>query len=183
MKSEIKYPVCNRAGLIFEPWDQDDVVGVCCHRSQKSQKSQKVSEEPKKEAFANIANIANRAQKVKRTSDDEGLKFQEGKPEWSVLPFDALKQVVRVFEYGANKYGRPYTYRAGITYSKLFSAMLRHATDWWRGVDVDQDSGCHPLAHVCANALMLLVMLHKKQYDNRDRDTIKNNFKKEIKHD
>ena len=100
----------------------------------------------------------------------EGPKHMEGKPEWSVLPFDALTEVVRVFEYGASpeKYKKPYTYRAGITYSKLFSATVRHLIAWWTGEDKAKDSGCHH-PHAIANCLMLLSMLHRKQFDNRDK--------------
>jgi hypothetical protein len=102
----------------------------------------------------------------------EGPKNQEGKPEWAVLPWEALEHVVRVFEYGASpeKYKNPYTYRPGITFSKLFSASIRHLIAWWKGEDYAPDSGCHHLAHVCANCLMLLAMTDKKQFDNRDKE-------------
>jgi hypothetical protein len=107
-------------------------------------------------------------------NDKEGPKDMEGKPEWAVLPYDALEHVVKVFEFGASnkKYGQPFTYRAGITYSKLFSATIRHLLAWWQGETLADDSKCHHLAHACANCLMLLSMMDKTQYDNRDVKTI-----------
>ena len=86
----------------------------------------------------------------------EGPKDMEGKPEWSVLPWDALEHVVRVFEYGASpeKYKKPYTYRVGIAYSKLFSATIRHLKAWWRGEVYAKDSKCLHLAHVAPNAVL-----------------------------
>jgi len=102
-------------------------------------------------------------------NSSECLKANEGKIEWSVLPYDALEHVVEVFEFGAVKYGKPYTYRAGITYSKLFSATLRHLIAWWMGEDKADDSKCLHLAHAAANCLMLLAMMNKKRFDNRDK--------------
>jgi len=108
---------------------------------------------------------------METTKKEEGPKHMEGKPEWAVLPFDALEHVVRVFEYGASpaKYKKPYTYRAGITHSKLFSASIRHLKAWWCGETYSIDSKCHHLAHVAANCLMLLSMIDKKEFDDRDK--------------
>jgi len=113
-------------------------------------------------------------------NNEEGPKDMEGKPEWSVLPWDALEHVVKVFEYGASpeKYKKPYTYRVGITYSKLFSATIRHLIAWWHGEAYAEDSKCLHLAHIAANALMLLTMMSKKQFDDRDKKELTTNTEK-----
>ena len=98
-------------------------------------------------------------------------KYDEGKPAWHVLPYKALEEVVRVFEYGAKKYGKPLTYRKGIPYSKLFDATLRHLISWfWYRESTDKESGCHHLAHVCANALMLLTIIQSHDTNNQFDD-------------
>ena len=37
---------------------------------------------------------------------DLGIKYDGGKPDYSLLPFNALEEVVRVLTYGAAKYSR-----------------------------------------------------------------------------
>ena len=102
----------------------------------------------------------------------EGPKEMLGKPEYAVIPWDAMEYIVRVFEYGASekKYKKPFTYKTGITYSKLVSAAFRHLVEWfYKRNEIDEESGCHHLAHMCANAMMLLTMLDKEQFDNRPK--------------
>lgn len=96
-------------------------------------------------------------------------KHEEGKPDYSVLPWDAMEDVTRVFEYGVDKYGGPFTYKKGILHSKLFNAAIRHLMGWYfHGINKDKESGCHHLAHLAANALMLLSMM--KVQGNEDCD-------------
>ena len=38
-------------------------------------------------------------------------KEYEGKVNWPIFPFREAESVVRVFEYGVRKYGKPFTYR------------------------------------------------------------------------
>jgi len=107
----------------------------------------------------------------KQIGDDEKFKESKGKRKWELLPFDALEEVVKAFEFGVNKYGEPYTYRPGITYSKIAGAAFRHLIDWyWKREELATDSGIHHLAHLAANALMLLSMIMyncDKRFDNR----------------
>ncbi len=39
-------------------------------------------------------------------TNEAGRKHDAGKADYSLLPFEALEQVVRVLDFGANKYGR-----------------------------------------------------------------------------
>lgn len=36
--------------------------------------------------------------------NEKADRFNEGKPKWSLIPFSALEPMVRVLEFGANKY-------------------------------------------------------------------------------
>lgn len=89
-------------------------------------------------------------------ADDRGPKESTGKPDWSVFPFKEAEDVVKVFEYGSNKYGAPFTYRKGIPTTELWAAIMRHAIAIQSGDDVDPESGCKHMAHIAANALMAL---------------------------
>ena len=49
----------------------------------------------------------------------------------------------------------------------FYGALLRHLFEWKAGKKVDEHSGLHPLAHVSANALILLTraLLDEKSID------------------
>ena len=98
---------------------------------------------------------------LKETDDNtqlpaRGPKELTGKPDWSSFPFAEAENIVRVFEYGAKKYGAPFTYRKLVPVNELLSALIRHAVEIQNGNLIDEESGCYHAAHVCANALMLL---------------------------
>lgn len=99
---------------------------------------------------------------------EEGKKDLRNKLDWSLLPFDALIGVVRVFEKGSLKYAGARTWLPGIMYSKLFAATMRHLFDWfYLHKNRDKESGEHPLCHVIANAMMLLTFIKNKDFDDR----------------
>lgn len=98
----------------------------------------------------------------------EGKKTLTGKPEWCIVPMEAMVGVVRVFEAGAKTYGGGSTWLPGIKFSRLFSAIVRHLFDWFYfGKNKDNESGQHPLCHVIANCLMLLTFIDSKRFDDR----------------
>jgi hypothetical protein len=75
---------------------------------------------------------------------------------WSVMPRWVILEVGRVMQFGASKYGAfNYRWRSGRagTYQ---DAMERHAQLWFDGEDIDPESGVSHLAHVIANALILM---------------------------
>ena len=101
--------------------------------------------------------------------EERGPKEELGKPKWFMMPWEALEYVVRVFEYGAmpHKYKKPFTYRAGIPISELWSSAIRHLIEFHQGKDIDEESSCHSLALCAGNCLMMLAAIHKKKFDDR----------------
>ena len=100
----------------------------------------------------------------------EGKKILTGKPDWGMVPMEAMEGAVRVFERGFEKYGSHRTWLPGIRFSLLFSAICRHLFDWfYYGRDKDEESGQHPLCHVISNCLMLLTFINEKRFDDRNK--------------
>lgn len=87
-----------------------------------------------------------------------GVKFDLGKPDWSLLPWDALGPVVEVMMFGARKYG-PDNWRdvpdAGRRY---WSAAQRHLIAHLQGEPTDEESGLPHLAHAACCVLFLLAL-------------------------
>jgi len=97
----------------------------------------------------------------------EGMKFDGGKLRYDLVPPEALKMMVAIYTVGAIKY-EDRNWEKGMKWSRPFSALMRHAWDWWSGEDKDPDSSWSHMAHVAWNAFCLLQyeMTHP-EFDDR----------------
>jgi hypothetical protein len=86
----------------------------------------------------------------------EGRKFDADKLPWHLLPPDAIEEIVRVLEFGANKYGDR-NWEKGMAWNRPFAALMRHMWAWWRGEDRDPETGITHLAHAGCCILFLLA--------------------------
>lgn len=91
-------------------------------------------------------------------------KADGGKLRVDLIPPDALECAAIVFGYGAAKYG-PRNWDKGLSWSRLYGAILRHLFKWWGGEEVDPESGINHLYHALATLLMLV------HYQNKERGT------------
>ena len=98
------------------------------------------------------------------------VKFDQSKPQWDLLPLDALDDVAKVFSYGATKYEK-LNWLNGMRYGRFIAATFRHIRDFWLGEDNDKESGHPHLAHAAANILMLLASM-KRGCGTDDRNTV-----------
>jgi hypothetical protein len=83
-------------------------------------------------------------------------KHDNGKMPWHLLPWGTLGAVVKVFQFGANRYGHNTWQTVPNANERYFSALMRHLVAWREGEAVDGDSGLPHLAHATWNALALL---------------------------
>lgn len=85
----------------------------------------------------------------------EGLKFDAGKPPLSLISRTALEEEAKVMEFGKQKYGT-HNWRAGMDFSRLMDATLRHVYAFADGEDMDKETGLSHLAHArCCLAFLL----------------------------
>ena len=88
-----------------------------------------------------------------------GIKFDQGKLLWNLVPWEEMKSVVRVLMSGAKKYS-PDNWMY-VDKERYRDAIMRHVIDYQGGESTDPDSGEPHLAHVVCNALFL--MWHDKK--------------------
>jgi hypothetical protein len=88
-----------------------------------------------------------------------GVKHDQGKPRYDLLPFRALDDVARVMDFGAAKYGAN-NWRGGMRWGRYLAAAMRHLAAWARGEADDRESGLPHLAHAAACCLILLELVH-----------------------
>lgn len=90
------------------------------------------------------------------TSDarGSGARYNAGKTRFDLLPLTALKPAADVFAYGANKYAA-WNWAKGMPWSVPYACMMRHLEAWYRGEELDPESGLPHLGHVMCNLVML----------------------------
>lgn len=86
----------------------------------------------------------------------EGLKFDNQKPDLSLLPIEFLTEVANAMMHGEKKYGR-YNFTNGMSWHRIIAASLRHIYAFASGEDLDPESGVSHLGHAGACILMLTV--------------------------
>lgn len=98
---------------------------------------------------------------------NEGVKFDHGKPDFSLLSPIALARLSQVLSVGAKKYAA-HNWRNGMNESRLLAAALRHIFAYLNGDDYDQETGLPHTAHAMC-CLMFLIELHEAsdKHDNR----------------
>ena len=91
--------------------------------------------------------------------------FLDNKPRWDLLPLTDLEEVVKLYTFGAQKYGDNNWQNLENGYQRYKAAMLRHLLEYEKGNTVDAESGCNHLAAVIWNAI---AMYHASRNNKRD---------------
>lgn len=89
----------------------------------------------------------------------KALRYNEGKPKWSLVDFDALIPLVRALEYGMKKYGKD-NWKKGLKEDELIDSIYRHTHALNKGELIDPESGVEHEGHLLAN--LMFYSHHKK---------------------
>ncbi len=83
-----------------------------------------------------------------------GIKHDSGKLRWDLLPPEPIEGIVKVLTIGAAKYSDR-NWESGMSWSRVFAALMRHLWAWWRGEDNDPETGESHLDHAACCILFL----------------------------
>lgn len=85
------------------------------------------------------------------------MKRDEKKLRWDLLPIEPTEEVVKAFMYGNSKPGNVENDWQFVTdkSNTYYAATMRHIVEWRKGNQIDE-SGCHHLAHACANLMIIM---------------------------
>lgn len=101
-----------------------------------------------------------------------GVKNDTEKTRFDLLSPDFLFEMADIMTFGAKKYADR-NYLLGISWSRYFSALMRHAWNWFRGNEVDEETGRSHLAHAGC-CLMILYDMQRSgrlgKWDDRPID-------------
>jgi hypothetical protein len=93
----------------------------------------------------------------------KGIKHDGDKPDYSLVPFGALDEVVKALTYGATKYDR-FNWK-NVEEVRYQAAALRHISAYMQGEKFDPETGINHLAHAVCSLLFLV------EFDNKKKNT------------
>jgi hypothetical protein len=98
----------------------------------------------------------------------EGKKFDNKKPDMSLIPMAAAFEEANVWTFGKAKYDAWNWYK-GMNYSRILAAMERHLTLLKAGIDFDYENGLHNAAAIrcCAGMLITFTLENRAELDDR----------------
>lgn len=96
-----------------------------------------------------------------------GVKYDQEKPDMSLLSPIAIKKMAEVMTFGKKKYSAN-NWRGGIVYTRLIAAALRHIFSYLGGETFDPETGKSHLAHAMC-CLMMVLEFEETRPDLDDR--------------
>ena len=86
-----------------------------------------------------------------------GVKFDQDKPQWTLVPFKAFDEVVKVLTIGAKKYAPDNWKKVPNARQRYIDAAFRHMSAYAGGEKLDAETGKSHLAHAMCCLLFLLA--------------------------
>ena len=95
---------------------------------------------------------------------ENGIKYDFGKPDYSLVPPIPFEDVVKVLTFGSVKYSRDNWKLVSDGQNRYFAAAMRHLWAWFRGETHDPESGVDHGAHaICC--ILFMMQLRKETTD------------------
>lgn len=92
-----------------------------------------------------------------------GTKHDQDKPQYGLLPHQALHELVEVLTFGAKKYSPDNWRKVPELERRYFDAAQRHLWAWKSGESLDLESNKSHLAHALCCIMFLLEWEHLKK--------------------
>jgi len=104
----------------------------------------------------------------------EGVKNDQGKLPYELLPSDAVEGILEVLRYGAGKYA-PRNWELGMQWHRPFGALMRHMWAWWRNENngKDPETGFSHLWHAGC-CILFLIAYEMRSIGEDNRPGVKN---------
>lgn len=87
-----------------------------------------------------------------------GMKHDEAKPRFDLIPPIAELEVAKVLEYGARKYDENNWRYVENPQARYMAAARRHINAWMQNESYDDESGLPHLAHAITSLMFILEL-------------------------
>lgn len=119
-----------------------------------------------------VAKIRKRVVQQRVPDPTRPAKFDGDKLRFELIPPELLEGAARGLTFGAKKYSAGnWATGSGFEWSRLFGGLMRHLWAFWRGEDIDPESGNHHLDHA-ACMLAFLIAHVKRKHGTDDRVSV-----------
>lgn len=95
-----------------------------------------------------------------------GIKYDDEKLDFTLLPYDSLCEVVKVLMHGAKKYDRDNWYKVEDGRFRYNKAALRHTFSEVDGETIDPESNLYHLAHAVCSSLFALHFAIEESHES-----------------
>lgn len=92
-----------------------------------------------------------------------GRKFDAGKLDYTLVPFEGLEEIIKVLMFGAQKYDRHNWKHVDNAPQRYTAAAFRHLAAHTRGEMTDHETGLSHLAHAGCCVLFLLALEQQRE--------------------
>ena len=89
---------------------------------------------------------------LEKPQPEQAKRYNEGKPQWSLVNYKSLEPMGRVLEFGCEKYDRD-NWKKGMPTHKILESMQRHLAALMDGEQFDSETGISHMGHIQANAM------------------------------
>lgn len=104
---------------------------------------------------------------IKQLRVEPGLKYDAGKSRMDLVASEFVEGIGRIQAFGAAKYSER-NWEKGMSWGRCFAALMRHCWAFWRGEELDPETGeCH-LLHA-GTMLMYLYCYWTRKVGTDDR--------------
>lgn len=91
------------------------------------------------------------------------MKFDDGKPDYTLVPMEIVDAIEKVREYGVDKYSDPLNWMT-VSKQRYWRAILRHTRAAWEDMDkVDPESGLPHIWHIACNLAFIIALEEKNK--------------------
>ena len=96
------------------------------------------------------------------------VKYDQGKPDFTLIPIEAMEMMAEGFAYGARKYTRSNYRLSSLHWTRLSAACLRHIYQWLFVSTLDEESGCNHISlALCSLAMLAFQIKRHPEADDR----------------
>ncbi len=99
--------------------------------------------------------IVNKEHNREHQLQTEGVKYDQDKLRYDLIPANALDELAKVYTFGAKKYADR-NWEKGMAWSRIFGAIMRHSWAWFRGQTHDPETGLNHMVHAAWGCLALV---------------------------
>lgn len=99
----------------------------------------------------------------------KGVKYDQEKAQYGLLPPNALHEVAEVLTFGAVKYAPENWRKVPDAKRRYFDAAQRHIWAWKRGEIDDSETGLNHLSHAICCLMFMIELDYVKEDENENQ--------------